>query len=81
MAVKRTKDIKQLEKKTKDAIKSARKIINDVSKKVIKDFGKIKVKYKEGSVVKKARIDLAGGLEKLAKKLKKSAKLIKKEKK
>jgi len=59
------------------ALKEIKKTLNDVALKVSKDFGKVKVKYREGKVVKKARSDLSKGLNDLAKELKKGAKKVK----
>ncbi len=66
-----------LEKETKAALKDIGKMINNIASVVKRDFGKIKVKYKEGKIVKKARGDLSKGLTDLAKSLRKSARKVK----
>ena len=70
-------DAKQLEKEMKNALKDIKKLITNVGRTVKKDFGKIRVKYREGKVVKKARSDLGKGLLDLAKFFRKSAKKVK----
>lgn len=68
---------KDVSKELKQALGDVKKIINKTGKNLTKDFGKFKVKYREGKVVKQARVDLAKGLNDLAKKLKNSAKKVK----
>lgn len=72
------KDIKDLEKKSKDAFEQVKKILKNVNTTVSRDIGKVKLKFREGLVVKKARLDLASGLKSLAKKIEDSARKIKK---
>ncbi len=55
-----------LDKKTKEAIKSVDKLIKDLKKKITSDFGKVKIKYREGVIIKKMRRDAASGLRKIA---------------
>ena len=70
---------KDASKELKNALNDVKRILTKTGKNVSKDFGKFKVKYKEGIVVKKARLDLSKGLSDLAKKLRISAKKIRKD--
>ncbi|VVB74489.1 Uncharacterised protein [Candidatus Tiddalikarchaeum anstoanum] len=71
------KDVKNFEDQSRQAYLHVKKIAKDVSNKVEKDFGRVKVKFREGSVVKKARLDLAKELKLIANKISESAKKIK----
>lgn len=68
---------KSKDNELKDALKDIKTILAKTGKSLTKDFGKFKVKYKEGTIVKKARTDLSKGLKELARKIKKSADKVK----
>ena len=71
-------DKQDLVKKGRDALAHVKKLLTSWNKTVTKDVGTVNVKFKEGTVVKKARLDLAAGLKKIAKSLELSAKKINK---
>jgi hypothetical protein len=60
------KDKKKIDKDMKEAMKTGSKLVNDVKKLVNKQVGGIKVKYKEGKIVKNARKSIAKGLRDIA---------------
>ncbi len=56
----------ELERKTKEALKAVDKLVKDLRKSITKDFGSIKVHYRQGDIVKKMRREAAAGLRKIA---------------
>lgn len=60
------KKIASIEAKSKEALKAVDILMRDVKKNVFKDFGKVKIKYKEGAIVKKMRKNAALKLKELA---------------
>jgi len=61
-ALLRAKKKAELEKKTKAALKAVDNLVKKLKKGIAKDFGKVKIKYKEGVIVKKMKKDAAAGL-------------------
>ena len=55
-----------IESKTRDALKEVDVLVRDVKKSVVRDFGKVKIKYHEGAIVKKMRKNAALKLKELA---------------
>jgi len=66
-ALLRKKKKAELEKKTKAALKAVDSLVKKLKKGIAKDFGRVRIKYKEGIIVKKMRKDAAAGLRLIAK--------------
>lgn len=66
VAKKSVKKIVSLEAKSKEALKAVDVLMRDVKKSVVRDFGKVKIRYHEGAIVKKMRKNAALKLKELA---------------
>ncbi len=56
----------QLEKKTKEALKAVNTLMKSLKKDIVRQFGQVKIKYRDGAVVRKMKRDAAFQLRKIA---------------